>query len=49
MVPVVVPVFKGKGDIKYFSCCRAVKFLEREMKVVEGVLEKRLRGIVTYD
>ena len=40
---IVVPIFKGKGDIRKCSCFRAVKLLERLMKVVERVLEKRLR------
>ena len=46
---IVVPVFKGKGDISNCSCYRAVKLLERGMKVVERVLEKRLSGIVSVD
>ena len=45
----VAPTFKGTGDIKNSSCNRAVKPLEHEMKVVERVLEKRLRSIVTVD
>ena len=39
---IVVPIFKGKGDIRNCSCYRAVKRLEPSMKVVEGVLEKCL-------
>ena len=31
------------------SCHRAVKILEQDMKVVERVLEKRLRRIVSVD
>ena len=34
---IVVPIFKGKGDIKNCSCHIAVKFLEHDMKVVEMV------------
>ena len=34
----VVPIFKGKGDIKNCSCYRAMKHVEYEMKVVERVL-----------
>ena len=44
---IVVPIFKGKVDIKNCNCYRAVKFLAHEMKVVVGQLEKRLCGIVT--
>ena len=36
---IVVPIFKGKGDIRNCSCYEAVKFLEHGMKVVERVLE----------
>ena len=32
---IVVPIFKGKGDIRNCSCYGAVKLLEHEMKVVE--------------
>ena len=46
---VVVPIFKGKGGIRNCSCYRAVKLLEHGMKVVERVLGKRLRRIVSVD
>ena len=45
----MVPIFKGKGDIRNCSCYRAVKILEHGMEMVERVLEKRLCGIVTVD
>ena len=32
---IVVPIFKGKGDIRNCSCYRAVKLLEYGVKVVE--------------
>ena len=35
---IVVPIFKGKGDIRNCSCHRAVRLHEHEMKVVETVL-----------
>ena len=38
---IVVPIFKGMGDIRYCSCYRAVKLLEHGMKAVERVLEKK--------
>ena len=34
---IVVPIFKGKGDIMNCNCYRAVKLLEHGMKVVEMV------------
>ena len=39
---IVVPIFKGKGDIRNCSCNRAVKLLEYGTKVVERVLENGL-------
>ena len=43
---IVVPIFKGKGDIGNSSCYGAVEFLEHGMKVVERVWGKRLHRIV---
>ena len=37
---IVVPIFKGKGDIRNCSCNTAVKLLEHDMKVVESVFDK---------
>ena len=37
---IVVPIFKGKGDIRNCSCYRVVKLLEHGMKVVEMVFKK---------
>ena len=47
---VVVPIFKGKGDV-LIECgaYRGVKLLEHAMKIVERVLENRIRGLVTID
>ena len=46
---IVVPIFKGKGDISNCSCYRAVKLFEHGMKVVERGVEKRLQRIVSVD
>ena len=46
---IVVPIFKGKGDIRNCRCYRAMKLLEHGMKVVERVLEKMLCKIVSVD
>ena len=46
---IVVPIFKGKGDIRNCSCHRTVKLLEHGMKVVERVLEKRPSRIASVD
>ena len=39
---IVVPFFKGKGDIQNSSCYGAVELLEHGMKVVERLLDKAL-------
>ena len=44
---IVVPIFKGKADMRNCNCYGAVKFLEHGMNVVEMVLEKRLCRIVS--
>ena len=46
---VAIPIFKEKGDIMNCGMHRGVKLLEHAMKIVENVLEKRLRKIVTID
>ena len=38
---IVVPIFKGKGDISNCSFYRAVKLVEHGMKVVKMVLGKK--------
>ena len=45
---VVVPIFKGKGDAMSCGAYRGVKLLELAMKIVEKVLERRLRRIRFY-
>ena len=39
---VVVPIFKGKGDMMDYGTYRGVKLLEHAMKIVERVLERRI-------
>ena len=46
---VVVPIFKGKGDAMNCMVYRGVKLLEHAMKIVEKVLERRLRRMVKVD
>ena len=38
VLSIVVPILKGKGDIRNWSCHRAVRLLEHGMKVVEKLL-----------
>ena len=35
----IVPIFKGKGDVMSYGSYRGVKLLEHAMKIVERVLE----------
>ena len=46
---VVVPVFKGKGDVMNCGLYRGVKLLEHGMKIIERVLERRIRALVDFD
>ena len=46
---VVVPIFKGKGDAMNCMAYKGVKLLEHAMKIVEKVLERRMRRIVKVD
>ena len=41
-----MPVYKGKGDTRVCGWYRGVKLLEHGLKVMERVVEKRLRKIV---
>ena len=46
---VVVPVFKGKGGVISCGSYRGVKQLEHATKIVERVLERRIRGLVNLN
>ena len=46
---VLVPIFKGKGDVRNCNTYRGVQLLEHTMKIVERVLEKRIRELVNID
>ena len=46
---VVVPIFKGKGNAMSCGAYREVKLLEHAMKIVEKVLERRLRPMEKVD
>ena len=45
----LVPLYKGKGDPLVCGSYRAIKLLEQGMKVLERVLEKRIRSQVKID
>ena len=42
---VVVPIFKGKGDVMDCGAYRGVKLLEHAMKIVERVLGEQKKRI----
>ena len=44
-----LPIFKGKGDAMSCGGYRRVKFLEHAMKIVEKVLERRMRRMAKVD
>ena len=46
---VLVPLYKGKGDVRDCGAYRGVKLLEHGMKVLERVFERRLRAVVDID
>ena len=46
---ILVPIYKGKGDPLECGSYRAIKLLEHVMKILEKVLERRIRQIVELD
>ena len=46
---IMLPVYKGKGDPLVCGSYRAIKLLEQPIKVLERVLEKRIRCHVSID
>ena len=45
----MVPIFKGKGDVMNCGSYRGVKLQEHGMKIIERVLERRIRALVDFD
>ena len=41
-----VPIFKGKGDVMCCGSYREIKLLEHAMKIIEKVLERRIRTLI---
>ena len=46
---VIVPIFKGKGDVMSCGSYRGAKLLEHAMKIVERVLERRIRTLINLN
>ena len=45
----LIPICKGKGEVKLCGSYSSVKLLEHDMKMVEKCSEKRLRRVVDID
>ena len=46
---VLIPIFKGRGDVMDCSAYRGIKLLEHVMNIVEKVLKRRIRNLVHLD
>ena len=46
---VLVPIFKAKGNVKNCNAYRKEKLLERAIKIVDRVPERRIRELVCVD
>ena len=46
---VIVPIFKGKGDVMSCGSYKGVKLLEHAMKIVERVLERQIQTLVNLN
>ena len=46
---VIVPIFKGKGDVMSCTSYKGVKLLEHAMKIVERVPERQIRTLVNLN
>ena len=46
---VMVPIFKGKGDVRNCNTYSGVKLLEHAIKIVERMLGRRIRKLVNID
>ena len=44
-----MPIFKGKGDVMSSGSYRGVKLLEHVMKIVEKVLERRIKTLINLN
>ena len=49
IISVVVPISNGKGDVMNCRAYRGEKLLEHTMKIVDMVLERRIRAMVSLD
>ena len=45
----IVPIFKKKGDILECGNYRGIKLLEHGLKILERILDKRIRKVVKVD
>ena len=45
----IVPIFKEKGDVMSCGSYRGVKLLEHAIKIVEMVLERQMRALISLN
>ena len=45
----LIPIFKGKGEVRSSGNYRSIKLLEHDMKVIKRIFERRLRKAVKLD
>ena len=45
----LIPIFKGKEDVRSCGNYRSIKLLEHNMKEIERIFERRLRKVVKLD
>jgi len=41
---IVIPIFKGKGDVQECNNYRGIKLMSYSMKIWEKIIDKRIRG-----
>ena len=46
---VIVPIFKGKGDVMSCGSYRGVKMLQHAVKIVEKVLDRRIQILINLN
>ena len=48
-ISVMMPIYKGKGDVMDCRAYRGVMLLKNGIKIVKRVLEKRIKALVLLD
>ena len=45
----LIPIYRGKGEVRLRGSYGSVKFLEHGIKVIERIFEKGLRNVIRVD